>query len=681
MSNFFSPAIKFSNALSFKAKFIVVSLLCIVPLIFFFALLTAEQIKSIKSAEYELKASRYIVPLRNLVEHIAQTRGMTNVYLNGDKSIEGKIKNKRSMVNNDFEQLLVIDQQLGAVLSTQGFPLELKNQWQSITQQAFKLPTKEVFQRYTQLIAKVIDFMDTIARQGHMLQDADAANSYLINSLLQTIPNQVEALGQLRGKGAGVIAAKALTTDNKLLITSLADTRTAKKLQKDVNYLFKVAPEIEQTLASTYQTASSQLTNYLALAQKEIINAEQPSINANHFFSEGTKAISSLLSLFDQMQPILDQRMKAHISATQDKLYFYSTLVVIVILLLAYAYMGIYLAIRESLKAMMTTADALSQGDLDARLTLATQDELKLISTGINEIAEGMSQAIAAIHHASDEISTNATEVADASNKTAQGMQVQSQELAQVSTAITQMSASINEVAQNTEQGTTSAQNACTKSTNGSDVVQNTIEAINILATNIEQAVQGVNVLRENSNNITSILDVIKGIADQTNLLALNAAIEAARAGEQGRGFAVVADEVRTLAQRTQDSTLEIHNMIELIQSGITDVSGAMDKSQTCAQNAVQHSEQAGEVLIDITKSVTEITDMSSQIAAAVEEQSVVSDEVARSIVTISDVANDSSEAASSLAKTGSHLLAMSEKMKAIVSRYKTEKVYQNSTL
>jgi len=678
MSHFFSPAIKFSNVLSFKAKFIVVSLLCIIPLIFFFAVLTTEHLKTINNAEYELKASRYIVPLRNLVEHIAQTRGMTNVYLNGNKSIAQKIDQKRRMVNNDFEQLLTIDQQLGSILSTQSFPVELKNQWQQITQQAYQLPPKKVFQHYTQLIAKVIDFMDTIARQGHMLQDADPANSYLINSLLHTIPNQVEALGQLRGKGAGIIAAKALSTDNKLLITVLADSRNAKKLQKDVTYLFNVAPKIEQALTNDYQTAITQLNNYLALAKKEIINATSPNIDAEQFFSEGTNTISSLLTLFDQMQPILEQRMKDQISATQEQMYFYLFLVIIVILLLTYAYMGIYLSIRTSLKAMMTTADAISEGNLDARLTLETQDELKLISTGINEIAEGMSQAIAAIHQSSESISVNANDVAQASNQTAQGMLIQSQELTQVSTAITQMSASISEVAKNTEQGTTSAQNASLKANNGSEVVQETVQAINVLAANIEQAVQGIHILRENSNNITSILDVIKGIADQTNLLALNAAIEAARAGEQGRGFAVVADEVRTLAQRTQDSTLEIHNMIELIQSGINDVSGAMDKSQTCAKNAVQHSEQAGHVLIDITKSVTEITDMSSHIAAAVEEQSVVSDEVARSIVTISDVANKSSNAANSLAETSTHLLTMSQKMKEIVAQYKTKKVNKN---
>ena len=670
MESFFSPAIKISNRLSFKAKFIAVSLLCIIPLLFVFSMLAKEQLNAVNSAEYKLRASAYIVPLRNLTEHIAQTRGMTNVYLNGNKNIEGKIQQKRSQVNADFQQLLTIDQTLGKILSTQNIPQQLQKQWQTITNTAYETPAELVFKQYTQLIDKVLDFMDTIGRQGHMLQEKDPANSYLINSLLHTIPNQVESLGQLRGKGAGVIAAKALTTDNKLLITSLAETKNAQQLAKDIEYLFQSAPEIQQSLGTTYSKAEKLLTNYLALAHQQIVNASSPTIDAESFFSEGTQTITALLTLFDQMQPILNQRMNQQIAAAKQTIYFHVFIIIVVILLLSYSYMGIYLAIRKSLKEMMTTADAICEGNLDARLTLATQDELKLIATGINEIAEGMSRAIAAIHHSSNEIASNANEVAQGSTNTAEGMLLQSQELTQVSTAITQMSASINEVAQSTELGTSAAQQASSKANNGSEVVQETITAINLLANNIEHAVKGVHLLRENSNNITSILDVIKGIADQTNLLALNAAIEAARAGEQGRGFAVVADEVRTLAQRTQDSTLEIHNMIELIQNGINEVSNAMDESQSCAQSAVEHSTQAGNVLTDITKSVDEITDMSSQIATAVEEQSVVSDEVARSIVTISDVANNSAKAATTLAEAGSRLSAMSKEMKIIVQRY-----------
>ncbi len=673
MKTLFSPAVKLSNQLSFKAKFILVSLLCAAPLLFFFSALSQQQWQIVENANYEHNASRFIVPLRNLTEHIAQTRGMTNVYLNGDQSIKDRIVQKRQQVAQDFKSLLNIDQELKAKLTTNGAPNNFSNRWQEISQSAFNGQAKQVFSQYTLLISDMLNFMDTIGRQGRMLQDNDAANSYLINSLLHTIPNQVEALGKLRGKGAGVLSANALTLENKLQIAALADNKNALMLDKDINYLFNEAPDLSSTLSNNYQEVKQQLTRYLALANTEIIQAETANIAAKEFFAQGSQTISSLLILFDSMQLALDERMNNQIAKAKTSIYFYVGLIIIIVVLLIYAYAGIYLAIKINLSAMKASADAICEGNLNTRLTLETKDELQLIAVGVNEIVEGLSRSIIAVRSSSNEIAIAAEQVANGSTQAAQGMAVQSNELVQASTAITQMSASINEVAQNTEQGSVAADKASSEAQNGVNVVQETIAAINTLAENINQAASGTEALKENSNSITGILDVIRGIAEQTNLLALNAAIEAARAGEQGRGFAVVADEVRTLASRTQNATVEIQQMIELIQSGIGDVADAMAASQGHAVNAVEHSQQSGEVLTAITQAVNEITNMSSQIAASVEEQSVVAEQVSRSIVNISDVANEASQGATILSQTGSRLAVMSQEMHLIIERYQLD--------
>jgi len=668
-----SPAVKLSNLLSFKAKFILVSLLCAAPLCFFFSALSQQQWQIVENATYEHNASRFIVPLRNLTEHVAQTRGMTNVYLNGDQSIKSKILLKRQQVTEDFKPLLSIDKELRTTLATNDMPANLSNRWQQISKDAFSGQAKQVFSQYTLLIADILNFMDTVGRQGRMLQDNDAANSYLINSLLHTIPNQVEALGKLRGKGAGVLSANALTLENKLQVAALADSKNAMVLSKDIEYLFNEVPDLSSVLSDDYQKAKQKLDGFLALANTAIIQAGSANMNAKDFFAQGSQTISSLLTLFDKMQQTLDKRMNSQIVTAKTNITFYITLIVIVVVLLVYAYAGIYTAIKINLNTMMESADRICEGDLNTRLELDTKDELQLIATGINEIVEGLSRSIIAIRSSSNEIATAADQVASGSNQAAQGMTTQSNELAQTSTAITQMSASINEVAQNTEQASIAADQANNEAENGAKVIQETITAINTLAENIDQAATGTETLKENSNSITNILDVIRGIADQTNLLALNAAIEAARAGEHGRGFAVVADEVGTLASRTQNATVEIQQMIELIQSGIGDVANAMTSSQNHAANAVEQSQQSGEVLSLITEAVNEITNMSSQISASVEEQSVVAEQVSKSIINISDVANEASQGAQGLSETGSKLSAMSQEMHLIIERYQID--------
>ncbi len=670
MTSFFLPAIRLSNLYSFKAKFVIVTLLCAAPLLFFFYSLSSIQREQIEARELQLQASQYINPLRRLVEHIAQTRGMTNAYLNGNESFKLKIMAKRKAVENDFTRLKQVNRENAKKLQLDNTAETLYTGWTVITIDAFSSDAAVIFKRYTQLISRVIDFMDTVGRKGKMLQDPDAGNSYIINSLLHTLPNQMEALGKLRGKGAGIIASGDFSARNKIQISLLADNRNAKSLEKDVLYLFDEVPDIKSLLGPDYSRANNKLMSYLLVADKEIITNNERTIDSATFFSEGSNTINSLLTLFDALQPALKKRMETQITDARRKENFYLVSIVIILALLIYLYVGIYLGIKDNLTKMMKTANAICDGDLNARLSLNTRDELKHIGTAVNDISDGISRSMVAVKASSKSIAESASEIAESSRETSVGMNQQAAELDQVSTAITEMSASVAEVAKYASQGSQAAQQANDESGKGKDVVEKTVESIHTLADNIQQAAEGVTILEENSNNITQILDVIRGIAEQTNLLALNAAIEAARAGEQGRGFAVVADEVRTLAQRTQDSTHEIQKMIELIQSGISGVSSSMEKSQSCAEIAVENSNSAGDALIAISGSVSEIANMSIQIATAAEEQSSVSEEVAKSIVTIADVSSKTSSGAQVLVEAGSKMAAMSEEMKLLVGRY-----------
>ena len=250
-------------------------------------------------------------------------------------------------------------------------------------------------------------------------------------------------------------------------------------------------------------------------------------------------------------------------------------------------------------------------------------------------------------------------------------MKKQRQETDQVATAMNEMSATVAEVAQNAQLASETAHQANEESRVGQQVVNESISAVVALIQKVELAADVIQVLENNSQEIGTVLDVIRSIAEQTNLLALNAAIEAARAGEQGRGFAVVADEVRVLAQRTQSSTEEIQQMIEKLQSGAKEAVEAMMHSRSQADVTRDTSARAGEVLNDITQSVTSINDMNTLIASAAVEQNSVAEEINRNIINISQVAETTSESVEHSAKTSEELRHVAEELKHVISRLK----------
>lgn len=336
----------------------------------------------------------------------------------------------------------------------------------------------------------------------------------------------------------------------------------------------------------------------------------------------------------------------------------------------------IVLVSRMIVKPINETRSALDQiaagdGDLTQRLSEERQDELGDLARSFNRFVSGVQSIIKQVSEAAIQLGSAAEQLAASSQVTNQQVQQQSHETTLAASSMTEMAASITQVASNAAHAAQSAERCNQNVREGDAVVQKNASEVGALSQEVQHAVTVMQKLQEDTESIGTVLAVIRGIAEQTNLLALNAAIEAARAGEHGRGFAVVADEVRTLATRTQSSTEEIRGIIEKLQNASHQAADVMNNSYTKAHVAVECAGQASEKLQDITGVIATINDMNTQIASATEEQAAVADDVSHTLVRISSSVEQLSTGANHIAAASDEIAQLANQLQTRVGRFK----------
>ncbi len=326
----------------------------------------------------------------------------------------------------------------------------------------------------------------------------------------------------------------------------------------------------------------------------------------------------------------------------------------------------------KRIHAMRHTMEAIAKDDdLSYSVVVENHDEIGAMGNAFNRMIAKFKQSLHAVSDVTQQLHDVSDQVSHVADTTLQAVVQQRTETDMVASAMNEMSATVQEVARHASQTAQASQGADDESKQGVLVAEQAIDGIRELIVEIESAANVVQQVETDTANISAVLDVIKGIAEQTNLLALNAAIEAARAGEQGRGFAVVADEVRTLASRTQKSTEEIQNMIERLQHGVKNAVGAMGGAQQRATTGSVCVEKASQSLHVIAAEVATINDMNTQIATAAEEQSAVAEEINRNITTISLIADNTSAGATQTAQSSEELVRLTAELRRLVNQFK----------
>ncbi|QVM92078.1 methyl-accepting chemotaxis protein [Pseudomonas entomophila] len=327
--------------------------------------------------------------------------------------------------------------------------------------------------------------------------------------------------------------------------------------------------------------------------------------------------------------------------------------------------------ITRPLRETMDVVNKIASGDLTQNLRVTRRDELGALQEGIARMGTTLRDLITGIRDGVTQIASAAEELSAVTEQTSAGANSQKVETDQVATAMHEMAATVQEVARNAEQASHAATNADDEARTGDKVVSEAISQIERLAREVHRSTEAMTLLQQESQKIGSVMDVIKSVAEQTNLLALNAAIEAARAGEAGRGFAVVADEVRGLAQRTQQSTEEIEGLIASLQNGTQQVAEVMNGSRSLTDSSVELARKAGGSLENITRTVSNIQSMNQQIAAAAEQQSAVAEEISRSILNVRDVSEQTAAASDETAASSVELARLGGHLQTLVSQFR----------
>jgi methyl-accepting chemotaxis protein len=516
--------------------------------------------------------------------------------------------------------------------------------------------------------------MRSAYRTGNSARDTMAANAETASTLIDAISTRVQQMplsDQRFEQFQAVTTAKEAFILARYEVRGYTATTNAETEQKAVAQLDSAIASLKPLnvhFAETQQDALRQLETALGNYRSALIAYKAANSDTVQARKEMTDQGAAIVTLSEQLYQIQLDRRDAE-SAQARTLQLISTLLALLVGIIAAVI--ITRQITGPLRDTLAVVERIASGDLSQDVKVTRRDELGVLQQGIARMGVTLRDLISGIRDGVTQIASAAEELSAVTEQTSAGVNSQKIETDQVATAMHEMTATVQEVARNAEEASLAAAAADGEAREGDKVVNEAIAQIERLATEVARSTEAMSVLQQESDKIGSVMDVIKAVAEQTNLLALNAAIEAARAGEAGRGFAVVADEVRGLAQRTQKSTEEIEGLVAGLQNGTQQVSTVMNNSRALTDSSVALTRKAGTSLENITRTVSNIQSMNQQIAAAAEQQSAVAEEISRSIINVRDVSEQTAAASDETAKSSVELARLGNQLQMMVSHFR----------
>ena len=667
----FSPAEALMNRLSYPAKFGLLGLL--VFLIFASLMLTlADQLnRTIERSERELVASALSRPLSRVVELAQQHRGLSAMQLGGNVADAGRRASLESRVD---AAMAALDGALAEDERALGQWQAIGRAWAEIKRDGLGWTQAQSFQAHTALIGNLLGFQTLLSDAYGLTFDPEPQTYYLMTAAVDRMPYLIERLGRLRGSASAVLAKGAMDDQQRTaLIVLTEEVRSAtREMERSIEKVLAQRPELRERLGQAIATMHARGERIEQVVQDIAVRGDFASTSSAQFFDMTTETIAiGYAQMRDVLLPSLDHLLQQRIDEARHVLYWNVAVLLGVLAVIGYLSAGAYLSVMTSIRCLRAGSERLAGGDLTTRIELAARDELRHVAGSFNHMADAMRRLIGSIKDNSDHVADSARNLVTASGQIHVASQCQSDAASSMAAAVEQMTVGIESIARNAGEADALAQRSGELSRQGGEIVAAVVDEISQIAVSVSDSARTVAELGERSGQISAIVGVIGDIAAQTNLLALNAAIEAARAGEQGRGFAVVADEVRKLAERTANSTQEIARMVAAIQQGTEGAVQGMEQGVVRVNEGVARAQRAGEAMGGIREAANQVLYTVAEISNALREQSAASAEIAQQVTTIARMAEENGVAVGSNHHTASRLSDLAGTLLENVSRFK----------
>ncbi|MGR1222173.1 methyl-accepting chemotaxis protein [Aeromonas veronii] len=662
----FNPAIRLGNQLSFKYKFLLWSCLMLLPLAYSMANLLGRLQDDNVQANRELAGVANLAPVpaieqallthRNLV-----TRHAYEVDPVGDDQVKAAAQ--------------AVDQSLQAFADTrQNNPsFEVIQQgWAALQSEAGKLEVEQSNLRHDKLLTEVRHLYKHITASSSLIQDPALGTYYMVILASERLPQLRDLLAQVRDRAATIADFGLFQAEGYSGLRFRLDliSATLQELEADLTLLYQIEPAYRAELGQQTDALIQLVRQGVETIENKMMKDQLVQLSTKEVQALGDKVDEAITALAGQVRQRLEADLHQRLTANQRHFWWVTAPLTASLLLYLYLMIGAYLSLRDTVGRVRDIAARVNAQDLSQHIEIVGQDELAAISRDYNVTLETLRTLMLRVRENGVTVVESATEIEARTCRSQEVIADQQGETHQVATAIKELAATSQDMAGNALQAARMTQEAQNVVGQGEDVVERTIKAIDHINREVLRTADTIGQLEQQCSQIGGVISVIRGIAEQTNLLALNAAIEAARAGEQGRGFAVVADEVRSLANRTQGATVEIQQMIEQLQSGARASVTAMSAASHEAQEGVGLAQEAKQAFGAITEKVDRMVDTNAIIASAIEQQGAVVNEIERNVVRISDGSDEALQVANAARDAARQIHRLTEQLRAMVQSF-----------